>query len=149
MQGGERVPLEPKSLRVLLLLLQSGGKLVEKDKILSSVWKDTFVEETTLTRAIALIRKQLDDDPRRPQFIETVPTLGYRFIAKVETRASGDALKTVEPRDCAKIAQTPLPDAALQIQEPRSAWARGRSTSSIATTRRSSRAVTTCLPASS
>jgi len=124
MQAGERVPLEPKSLRVLLLLLQSGGKLVEKDKILSSVWKDTFVEETTLTRAIALIRKQLDDDPRRPQFIETVPTLGYRFIAKVETRASGDALKTVEPRDCAKIAQTPLPDAALQIQEPRSAWAR-------------------------
>jgi eukaryotic-like serine/threonine-protein kinase len=87
MQDGERVPLEPKSLRVLLLLVQSEGQLLEKETILGAVWKDTFVEETTLTRAIALLRKQLGDDPRRPKFIETIPTLGYRFIAPVEVRA--------------------------------------------------------------
>jgi DNA-binding winged helix-turn-helix (wHTH) protein/tetratricopeptide (TPR) repeat protein len=85
-QDGVRVPLEPKSLRVLLLLVQSEGRLLEKDAILGAVWKDTFVEETTLTRAIALLRRQLGDDPRRPRFIETVPTLGYRFIAPVEVR---------------------------------------------------------------
>ena len=82
---GERVPLEPKSLRVLLVLVASAGKLVEKNTLLDTVWKDTFVEETTLTRAIALLRRQLGDDSRNPRFIETVPTLGYRFIAKVDT----------------------------------------------------------------
>ncbi len=58
-QDGQRVPLEPKSLRVLLLLAQSEGRLLEKDALLGAVWQDTFVEETTSTRAVALIRKQL------------------------------------------------------------------------------------------
>jgi DNA-binding winged helix-turn-helix (wHTH) protein/tetratricopeptide (TPR) repeat protein len=80
---GQRVPLEPKSLNVLLLLVAGQGKLFKKDAILEAVWKKTFVEETTLTRAVALLRKQLGDDPRNPRFIETVPTLGYRFIAPV------------------------------------------------------------------
>jgi len=88
-RNGQRVPLEPKSLRVLLLLVKSEGRLLEKNTILEIVWKDTFVEEATLTRAIALLRKQLGDDPRRPQFIETVPTRGYRFIATVESQQSG------------------------------------------------------------
>jgi len=79
-EDGRRIPLEPKSLRVLLLLVASDGRLLEKNEIIEAVWKDTFVEETTLTRAIALLRKQLGDDPRNPRFIETVPTLGYRFI---------------------------------------------------------------------
>ncbi len=116
-RAGQRMPLEPKSLRVLLLLLQSGGKLVEKDKILSSVWKDTFVEETTLTRAIALIRKQLGDDPRHPQFIETVPTLGYRFIAKVETRIGGYPLKSTAHEQASEPAQASLPEAMPVAQE--------------------------------
>lgn len=81
---GQRLALEPKSLRVLLLLVARRGKLIEKDDILEAVWKDTFVEESTLTRAVALIRKQLGDDPRHPRFIETVPTLGYRFIAPID-----------------------------------------------------------------
>jgi DNA-binding winged helix-turn-helix (wHTH) protein len=88
-KDGQRVPLEPKSLRVLLLLVKSEGRLLEKNAILEAVWKDTFVEETTLTRAIALLRKQLGDDPRHPMFIETIPTLGYRFIAAVQRLPSG------------------------------------------------------------
>ena len=88
-KDGQRVALEPKSLRVLLLLVKSEGRLLEKNAILEAVWKDTFVEETTLTRAIALLRKQLGDDPRHPKFIETIPTLGYRFIAAVQRLPSG------------------------------------------------------------
>jgi DNA-binding winged helix-turn-helix (wHTH) protein/tetratricopeptide (TPR) repeat protein len=83
---GIRVPVEPKALRVLLLLVSNAGKLLEKRVILEAVWKDTFVEETTLTRAIAVLRRRLSDDPRSPLYIETVPTLGYRFIAQVKVR---------------------------------------------------------------
>jgi DNA-binding winged helix-turn-helix (wHTH) protein/TolB-like protein len=89
-QAGRRVPLEPKSLRVLLLLVKAKGKLVSKSTLLEEVWKGTFVDESTLTRAIALLRKQLGDDRRQPQFIETVPTIGYRFIAPVVEQSAAD-----------------------------------------------------------
>jgi DNA-binding winged helix-turn-helix (wHTH) protein/Flp pilus assembly protein TadD len=88
---GTRIPLEPKALRVLLLLVAAKGKLLSKQTLLKTVWTGTFVEETNLTRAIALVRKQLGDDPRQPRFIETVPTVGYRFVAPVEERATAAA----------------------------------------------------------
>lgn len=66
------------------LMVRSPGKLLKKDAILAAVWKNTIVEENSLTRAVTLLRKQLGDDPRNPTFIETVPTLGYRFVAKVD-----------------------------------------------------------------
>lgn len=84
-KSGHRMPLEPKSVQVLLLMVTNPGKLLEKAAILDAVWKGTFVEESTLTRTIALLRKQLGDDARNPKYIETVPTLGYRFVAQVET----------------------------------------------------------------
>jgi len=83
-RDGQRVPLEPKALSVLLLMVRSPGKLLKKDAILAAVWKNTIVEESSLSRAVTLLRKQLGDDPRNPTFIETVPTLGYRFIAKID-----------------------------------------------------------------
>ncbi len=91
---GQRVPLEPRALRVLLLFVQNAGKLLQKNLILESVWTTTFVEESTLTRAITILRKQLGDDPRAPTFIETVPTLGYRFIAKVEISSPTEQAET-------------------------------------------------------
>jgi TolB-like protein/DNA-binding winged helix-turn-helix (wHTH) protein/Tfp pilus assembly protein PilF len=81
---GERIPLEPKALRVLILLVSRAGRLVDKQELLESVWPDTFVEENTLTRTIANLRRQLGDSSRDSKLIETVPTRGYRFIATVE-----------------------------------------------------------------
>jgi DNA-binding winged helix-turn-helix (wHTH) protein/Flp pilus assembly protein TadD len=94
---GTRVPLEPKALRVLLLLAAAKGKLVSKQALLEAVWSGVFVEETTLTRAIALVRKQLGDDPRQPHFVETVPTVGYRFIAPVEEQPAAAEAPQPEP----------------------------------------------------
>jgi eukaryotic-like serine/threonine-protein kinase len=82
---GSRVALEPRALEVLLVLVKNHGKLLSKSVILETVWQNTFVEDTTLTRIIAVLRKQLGDDPRTPKYIETVPTRGYRFIAPVGT----------------------------------------------------------------
>ncbi|MGH9585414.1 MAG: winged helix-turn-helix domain-containing protein [Acidobacteriaceae bacterium] len=82
---GAPIPLEPKALRLLLYLIQNRGRLVRKQEILDAVWADAAVTESALTRSIGLLRKTLDDDSREPRFIETVPTAGYRFIARVET----------------------------------------------------------------
>jgi DNA-binding winged helix-turn-helix (wHTH) protein/Tol biopolymer transport system component len=88
-KGGERLPVEPKAFRVLLFLLRNPGRLVTKDEIVSSVWNDSAVSDNSLTRSMAQLRRVLDDDPREPRYILTVPTLGYRFLCEVQAREDG------------------------------------------------------------
>jgi TolB-like protein/DNA-binding winged helix-turn-helix (wHTH) protein len=83
-RDGQRIALEPKGLRVLMLLVSRAGHLVDKKELLEIVWPETFVEENTLTRTIAILRRQLGDSSRNSKLIETVPTRGYRFVATVE-----------------------------------------------------------------
>jgi DNA-binding winged helix-turn-helix (wHTH) protein/Tol biopolymer transport system component len=84
-KGDASIPVEPKAFRVLLYLLQNRHRLVTKDELLDAVWPETSVSENSLTRSIALLRKVLGDDTHEPRFIATVPTVGYRFVAPVES----------------------------------------------------------------
>lgn len=83
-RAGERVPLEPKALDVLLLLLAEAGRVVDKRRLLKDVWADVHVTDASLARAITQVRRALGDDIRAPRFVETVPTRGYRFIGRLE-----------------------------------------------------------------
>ncbi|HZI59030.1 MAG TPA: winged helix-turn-helix domain-containing protein, partial [Verrucomicrobiae bacterium] len=85
-KSGQAVPVEPKALQVLVFLVENRGRLVEKGELLNAVWKDAFVTENVLSRAVAQLRKGLADDARDSRYIETVPTRGYRFIADVEVQ---------------------------------------------------------------
>lgn len=82
---GNEVALEPKLFYLLEFLIVNRDRVVLKEEIFRSVWKDVVVTDNALTRAIAQIRKAVNDDPRNPRFIETVPTVGYRFIAPIES----------------------------------------------------------------
>lgn len=77
------VSVEPKALRLLIYLIQNRSRLVRKQELLDKVWPDAMVTESALTREIVLLRKALSEDSRVPRYIETVPTVGYRFVAKV------------------------------------------------------------------
>lgn len=81
--AGDHQDLEPKSFRLLQFLIEHRERVVSKEEILETVWTGTAVSDNALTRAIAQIRKGLGDDARRPRYLETVPTIGYRFIAEV------------------------------------------------------------------
>ncbi len=84
------ISLEPKTLRLLLFLIENRGRLIEKEEILDAIWTGTHVTENALTREIGKLRKGLGDDPKAPKYIETVHTRGYRFIAELaETNGSG------------------------------------------------------------
>src|SRR5215475_12117013 len=83
-RNGEVLPVEPKAFRILLHLLRNPGRLISKDELINAGWGDTAVTENSLTRNIALLRRLLGDDPREPRYIETVSTVGYRFICNVE-----------------------------------------------------------------
>ena len=87
-EGGEPISLEPKTLRLLLYLVQNRGRLNRKQELLDAIWQDATVTENALTRSVGLLRKSLKDSSREPRFIETVPTAGYRFIAQVEVATS-------------------------------------------------------------
>jgi len=81
--GEKLVPLTPKVFETLLVLVRCGGHLVKKDELLKQVWADAFVEEANLARNIWMLRKALGDDEGEHCYIETVPKLGYRFVAPV------------------------------------------------------------------
>jgi len=86
---GRRVPLAPKVLQTLLILLRHRGHVVEKTFLMQQVWPDNFVEEGNLAQHIFTLRKVLGDNTDEPQFIETVPGRGYRFVAPVELNHNG------------------------------------------------------------
>ncbi len=96
LKAGKVLAVEPKAFRVLLHLLRNPQKLISKEELLNSVWGDTAVTEGSLTRCIWLLRRQLGDDINEPRFIETVATVGYRLVCKVEVSesASGDLQAT-------------------------------------------------------
>ncbi len=80
----QEIFLRPKAFNTLLYLLQRHGHLVTKDDLLDHIWSEAIVSETTLTHCIEEIRKALGDDARHPQYIRTIPHIGYKFIARVE-----------------------------------------------------------------
>src|ERR1700733_307869 len=84
LKAGRLQQVEPKAFRVLLMLIQNPNKLIAKEELLTRVWRDTAVTENSLARNIALLRRLLGDDAREPRFIETVSSIGYRFLCPVE-----------------------------------------------------------------
>jgi len=97
-KSGQVLQVEPKAFRVLLLLLHNPQKLIAKDELLNAIWGDAAVTENSLTRAIALLRHLLGDDTHQPRFIETVSTVGYRFICKLEVvERTGGGLSPADP----------------------------------------------------
>lgn len=77
------VHVEPKVMRVMLLLAQHSGEVVSKNTLLQNVWQDTFVTEDVLVRSISELRKIFEDDPRQARIIQTIHKNGYRLLPPV------------------------------------------------------------------
>src|ERR1700680_213205 len=90
-KAGKVLAVEPKAFRVLLVLLRTPQKVISKEELLNSVWGDTAVTEGSLTRCIWLLRRLLGDDVNEHRFIETVATVGYWFVSKVDVCESASA----------------------------------------------------------
>ena len=86
LKNGQRVRLRPKAFETLLLLVEHAGHVLTKDKLLKALWPDSFVEECNLNYNISRLRKALGDAPDDPRYIETVPQIGFRFLARVRKR---------------------------------------------------------------
>src|SRR5262245_5174776 len=85
-RGKQALKLTPTAFALLRYLVEHAGRLVTKDELLQAVWPETAVTEGVLTTHVRQIRQALEDNPKAPQFIETVHRRGYRFLPAVTTQ---------------------------------------------------------------
>lgn len=98
LRDGEVVPLSPKAIEALLVLAKNPGKPLDREELMKAVWTDTFVEDANLTVAISHLRKALGQNGDTPEYIETVPRVGYKFVADVREIVEEPAPLVIEKR---------------------------------------------------
>lgn len=116
LRNGQPLHLKAKIFELLLFLVERQGQLVEKDELMREIWPNTIVEESNISVGISILRKMLGEDRAGREFIETIPRLGYRFVAEV-TQVCGAEIatpfssSTVEPI----VSQPDLPIDSLAV----------------------------------
>jgi DNA-binding winged helix-turn-helix (wHTH) protein/TolB-like protein len=89
-RDNELVQLKPKAFDMLLLLVENGGRVIEKDEMMQRLWPDTIVEENSLSKNISALRRLLGEDAREHRYIVTAPGRGYSFVAPVREIAGAE-----------------------------------------------------------
>ena len=118
-RDGERVSITPKAYDVLCHLVENSGRLVTPDEMLEAIWADTYVNPEVLRKYILEIRKALGDKTDAPQFVETIPKRGYRFIAAVCD--GGEAAKSNGAGEASKVSAAEVTAPPSALNSPQSA----------------------------
>src|ERR1017187_1640195 len=81
---GVPIRLQEQPFRVLAMLAVRPGEVINREELQEQIWGNTFVDfDQSLNKAVNRVREALNDNAATPQYIETVPRRGYRFIAPV------------------------------------------------------------------
>src|ERR1700683_3366052 len=99
---GVPIRLQEQPFRVLAMLVERPGEIITREELQEQIWGNTFVDfDQSLNKAVNRVGEALNDNAGAPQYVETVPRRGYRFIAPVaaisQTEASDDAPVTPGP----------------------------------------------------
>lgn len=121
LREGQLIPVAPKTMDMLLLLVQRRGEVVEKDELIAKLWPDVSVDENSLSQQVFILRKILGSE-NDGHYIETVPRRGYRFSATVTEIPEKRAFE--EKRDASQVpASSPEETALAQPAErTRNRW---------------------------
>jgi transcriptional activator of cad operon len=107
-RNGETERLEVRAMRLLVCLAERAGEVVSIDELLDQVWSEVAVSQDSVYQAVTSLRRVLGDDAKQPTYIETVPRLGYRMVAKVspwedEPSAQTESSLGLTSRDWPKV----------------------------------------------
>jgi DNA-binding winged helix-turn-helix (wHTH) protein/TolB-like protein len=83
-RSGQEIHVEPVVLRLLIYLIEHRGRLVTRQELMDTVWGNTVISDSALTKAVGRLRQALGDESAAPRYLETVHSQGYRFMAEVE-----------------------------------------------------------------
>jgi transcriptional activator of cad operon len=122
-RAGENVRIEARTMRLLLCLAERAGEVVSIDELLNQVWSGVVVTPDSVYQAVASLRRQLGDDAKEPEYIATVPRLGYRMVAAVTPWTDEPiapmvvpaAVATAATSNGAIAAESPGPDRRLRV----------------------------------
>jgi eukaryotic-like serine/threonine-protein kinase len=117
--AGKPIALTPKVFDTLVLLVERAGHVVSKDELMGLLWPRGYVDDSNLTKHIWLIRRALGEGDHDSRFIETVPKLGYRFVAPVTTSAPAPAeARDVTPSEPLLPVTASVPTAVAPVASP-------------------------------
>lgn len=105
-RSGTLLPIPPKAIDLLLVLMEEPGRLRTKEELIARVWPDVIVDESNLTQNIFLLRKALADESGR--WIDNVPRRGYRFAGEVKGDDTSEVPSAATPvsRRWTRVAKT-------------------------------------------
>lgn len=142
-RGDEIVKIEPRNMRLLAALAQRPGEVLTVDELLTEVWADLVVTQSSVYQAVSQLRQVLGDDASRPRYIATVPRKGYRLVAVVQPVRVPRAPVPAEPAAAAPVqppAVSPAPqpaEVAARTSQPgprRRGWLLGGGLTALAAT---------------
>ena len=79
-KNGEEIVLSSKENAMIKLFLDNINRIFSRKMIYEMVWGETIVDENAIMVYINRLRQKIEDDPSKPQYIQTVRGLGYRFV---------------------------------------------------------------------
>jgi len=98
-KDGVLVRLQVQPLRVLAMLTERPGETITREQLQERIWGNTFVDfDQSLNKAVNRVREALNDNAGTPQYVETVPRRGYRFIASVALQSAVSVEIPAQPR---------------------------------------------------
>ena len=116
-RGDETVRVEARTMRLLLCLAEHTGEVVSIDELLNQVWSGVIVTPDSVYQAVASLRRLLGDDPKDPTYIATVPRLGYRMVAKVDSQ-NGEVAAPPDPAQAGNGAELKMSPAPVHVPAP-------------------------------
>src|SRR5580658_4189049 len=102
-RDGSVVPLQPRALEMLLVLVRRRGEVVSKQELMEAVWPDSFVEEGNLTQNIFLLRRELGKTASGEEYIQTVSKRGYRMNVPVVDFAGAEVSRNGTTKTAADL----------------------------------------------
>jgi DNA-binding winged helix-turn-helix (wHTH) protein/predicted ATPase len=81
--GAQRLQLTPRAFAVLRHLVEHQGRLITKEELFTTVWRDAIVSDAALASCIRDLRRALGDSSDAPRYIQTVHRRGFRFIGPI------------------------------------------------------------------
>jgi TolB-like protein/DNA-binding winged helix-turn-helix (wHTH) protein len=120
-RDGEVQTVEARTMRLLVCLAERPGETRSINELLDRVWAGVIVTPDSVYQAITSLRRLLGDDPKRPEYIVTVPRQGYRLVAPVSPWSEAEMPVPAEP--CESLPAAGPPAASPDRPAPRRrAW---------------------------
>lgn len=104
-ESGRVVPIPPKALDMLVLLISQPSTLVAKQVILARLWPDATVTNNAVTQVLSQLRQALGDDRSAPKYVQTVRQRGFRFIAELSSSTAERRQHTIAVSDFQHLTQ--------------------------------------------